>query len=61
MSNKHFELERDAAPSPSPLPPHRAKLLYISTARYGGDWHSMMHSHACTELFYVVGGMGQFN
>ena len=61
MSNKHYELEREVAPSAAPLPPHRAKLLYISTARYGGDWHSMMHTHACTELFYVVGGMGQFN
>ncbi len=36
------------------------KLLYVSTAKYGGDWHSLMHTHACTELFYVVGGMGQF-
>ena len=37
-----------------------SKLLYVSTAKYGGDWHSLMHTHACTELFYVVGGMGQF-
>lgn len=36
------------------------KLLYVSTAKYGGDWHSLPHTHACTELFYVVGGMGQF-
>ncbi|MEG0824622.1 MAG: helix-turn-helix domain-containing protein [Oscillospiraceae bacterium] len=60
MSNKHYELEREVAPSIAALPSNRAKLLYISTARYGGDWHSMMHAHACTELFYVVGGMGQF-
>ncbi|MCI5563975.1 MULTISPECIES: AraC family transcriptional regulator [Intestinimonas] len=33
----------------------------MSTAKYGGDWHSLLHTHACTELFYVVGGMGQFN
>ncbi len=37
-----------------------AKLLYISTAKYGGDWHSTPHSHRCAELFYVVGGMGRF-
>lgn len=37
-----------------------AKLLYVSTAKYGGDWHSVPHTHACAELFYVVGGKGQF-
>lgn len=37
-----------------------AKLLYISSARYGGDWHSTPHTHSCTELFYVTGGQGQF-
>lgn len=37
-----------------------ARLLYISTAKYGGDWHSSLHSHPCTELFYVVGGTGGF-
>ncbi len=36
------------------------KLLYVSTAKYGGDWHSMLHTHTCAELFYVVGGVGQF-
>ncbi len=38
-----------------------ARLLYISSAKYGGDWHSTPHSHQCTELFYVVGGTGGFN
>ena len=37
-----------------------AKLLYVSTAKYGGDWHSVPHTHACAEMFYVVGGRGQF-
>ncbi len=37
-----------------------ARLLYISSAKYGGDWHSSPHSHQCTELFYVVGGTGGF-
>lgn len=36
-----------------------AKLLYVSTAKYGGDWHSVPHAHTCAELFYVVGGKGQ--
>ena len=37
-----------------------AKLLYVSSAKYGGDWHSTPHAHNCTELFYVTGGEGQF-
>lgn len=36
------------------------RLLYIATSRYEGDWHSFMHSHQCTELFYVVSGRGVF-
>lgn len=37
-----------------------AKLLYVSSAKYGGDWHSTPHTHSCSELFYVTGGVGQF-
>lgn len=37
-----------------------AKLLYISSAKYGGDWHSIQHTHNCSELFYVIEGHGQF-
>ena len=37
-----------------------AKLLYVSTSKYGGDWHSTPHTHACAEMFYVVSGRGQF-
>lgn len=37
-----------------------AKLLYISSAKYGGDWHSVQHTHNCSELFYVIDGQGQF-
>ena len=37
-----------------------AKLLYVSAAKYGGDWHSVQHTHNCSELFYVIEGSGQF-
>ena len=37
-----------------------AKMLYLSTAKYDGDWHSVPHAHTFAELFYVVGGVGQF-
>lgn len=38
----------------------RAKLLNVSSAKYGGDWHSVPHTHSYAELFYTVGGNGQF-
>ena len=43
-------------------PAARQKLLLrsIASARYGGDWHSTPHAHSHTELFYIVGGDGQF-
>ena len=37
-----------------------AKLLYISSAKFGGDWHSVPHTHTCSELFYVIDGEGRF-
>lgn len=37
-----------------------AKLLSASSARYDGDWHSVPHTHSYLELFYIVGGKGQF-
>ena len=37
-----------------------AKLLNVSSAKYGGDWHSIPHTHHYAELFYIVGGDGQF-
>ena len=36
------------------------KLLYISISKYDGDWNSLLHTHACTEIFYVLGGTGRF-
>lgn len=36
------------------------KLRYVSAAKYSGDWHSIPHTHSCSELFYVTGGKGQF-
>jgi len=37
-----------------------SKLLYVSTSKYEGDWHSTMHSHYFSELFYVNHGSGNF-
>lgn len=37
-----------------------AKLLNVASARYGGDWHSVPHTHNHMELFFIVGGKGRF-
>lgn len=37
-----------------------AKLLYVTSSRYEGDWPSLKHSHYFTELFYVEDGGGSF-
>ena len=35
-------------------------LRNVASATYGGDWHSIPHAHSYTELFYIIGGDGQF-
>lgn len=57
MSNLRYTLDGSTE---SPIDRESTRLLYVSSAKYGGDWNSLMHTHACTELFYVVGGQGQF-
>ena len=37
-----------------------AKLLYISTSKFGNDWNSKMHTHFYAELFYITHGKGTF-
>ena len=37
-----------------------AKLLYVSTSIYEGDWPSIRHTHYFSELFYVRSGRGKF-
>lgn len=54
MSNNRYELIQGNSIRKT------AKLLYISSAKYGGDWHSIPHSHNCSELFFVIEGQGQF-
>lgn len=56
MSNRRFILE---VPGEKSLR-NTARLLSASSAKYGGDWHSIPHTHSYTELFYTVGGKGQY-
>lgn len=36
------------------------KLLYISSAVYDADWHSVAHTHYFSEVFFILEGTGQF-
>lgn len=56
MSNNRYDLIPPQEHSVGAL----TKLLYITSAKYGGDWYSIPHTHYCSELFYVVEGKGQF-
>ena len=56
MSRRHYSLNKDQSYTIRGT----AKLLNVASSRYGGDWHSVPHTHNHTELFYIVGGKGQF-
>lgn len=56
MSDKRYALEFSKK---SPLQGN-AVLLNAGSAKYGGDWPSIPHTHSYVELFYIVEGKGQF-
>lgn len=56
MSRSHYSLNQDQGFTIRGT----AKLRNVASARYGGDWHSVPHTHNHLELFYIVGGKGQF-
>ncbi len=51
MSTTRFEISRGN----KELTP---EFRYITHAKYGADWSSVMHSHAITEMLYITGGKG---
>lgn len=56
MSRSHYSMDKEQSYTIRGT----AKLLNIASAKYGGDWHSVPHTHNHMELFYIVGGKGQF-
>lgn len=56
MSRSHYSM----SPDQSYTIRGSAKLLNAASSQYGGDWHSIPHTHNYVELFYIVGGRGQF-
>lgn len=53
-TNYAFTLTKETSPREQMI------LRNVASAKYGGDWYSIPHSHSYTELFYIVGGEGQF-
>lgn len=72
MSNRRYDMEQVVHPESSERTPgldftytagnvgFNAKLLYVSSAKYEKDWHSELHAHDFSELFYIIGGRGAF-
>lgn len=56
MSHTHYTFTLTKGSSPR----QQMILRNIASAKYGGDWYSIPHAHSHTELFYIVGGDGQF-
>ena len=56
MSRSHYSLNKEQTYTIRGT----VKLLNAASAKYGGDWHSVPHTHNHIELFYIVGGKGQF-
>ena len=54
MSTDSFTFEEIAENS------NDAHILYISQSSYDKEWTSSLHTHPCTELFYVTRGNGKF-
>lgn len=56
MSRSHYTVDKELSYTIRGT----AKLLNVASAKYGGDWHSVPHTHNHVELFYIIGGKGQF-
>lgn len=56
MSRSHYTMDKEQSFTIRGT----VKLLNVASAKYGGDWHSVPHTHNHMELFYIVGGKGQF-
>lgn len=54
MSTQRFQLEEFNFEQTKP------KLLYISESSFDTEWNSRLHTHLCTEIFYVTNGQGYF-
>ena len=57
MSSQIYRLPTRSNPERGELP----QLRYITAAQYSQEWNSTLHTHSCTELFFITGGHGTFH
>ncbi|MBP1040651.1 helix-turn-helix transcriptional regulator [Vagococcus sp. BWB3-3] len=55
MSNERYEINHS-----SHIRKLALNLLYVTKSKYEPDWHSTVHTHDFTEMFYVLKGKGNF-
>lgn len=55
MSTSRYDFH---SPAISPIDSSITRLLYASITKYSPEWNSTLHTHPCTELFYITGGNG---
>lgn len=58
MSTSHYVLDPLTV---NPVDRSVTKLLYVSVTRYSPEWHSILHTHPCAEVFFVTGGSGSLS
>ncbi len=54
MSHRHYPIKENEIPEIQP------RLLSITLSRDEKDWTSVLHTHAFTEIFFVINGEGRF-
>lgn len=57
MSSRTYRLTPGG---PSAQKKETPQLRYITTAEYSTEWNSAMHTHSCTEVFFIISGHGEF-
>lgn len=60
MSTHQYILGRDARLPGQADDSCRPRLLYVTYAHYSEEWRSQLHSHTCSEMFFIIGGNGAF-
>lgn len=59
MSTHQYILDR-GTPEPGRPGGGFPRLLYVTYAHYSREWQSQLHSHTCSELFFITGSNGAF-
>ncbi len=55
MSTRQYLLPRVDIPERDGV-----RLLYVTRAQFSAEWDSALHTHSCSEFFFVTGGQGAF-